>query len=77
MNRLTSNTANGVMDLKIAELKRMVNSIPAERDGESAAMYHPFYRRLFKIEAVDDLQTVRPDLDSQIVFITADEAYGP
>lgn len=65
------------MTIKIAELKRMINSIPTERDGESCAMYHPFYRRLFQIQAVDDLLTIRPDLSSQIVLITADEAYGP
>lgn len=54
----------------------MVMSIPPERDGEVCSMYHPFYRRLFEIKAIDDLKTVRPELDSQIVMITADEAYS-
>lgn len=61
--------------MKLAELKRMVNDIPEARLGEDCAMYHPFYRRLFKIEAIDDLENIRPDMRNRIVLITSDEAY--
>ena len=61
--------------MKLAELKRMVNELPAERLGEDFAMYHPFYRRLFQIEAIDDLNNIRPDLRNRVVLITSNEAY--
>jgi hypothetical protein len=62
--------------MKLFELKRMINDLPENRLGEECFMYHPFYRRLFKIEAIDDLKTVRPDEENRIVLITADEPYG-
>lgn len=54
----------------------MVNAIPTDRDGEPAAVYLPYFRRLFPIVAIDDLRTVRPDIpDNQVVIITTDKAY--
>lgn len=62
--------------MKLYELKRMLDELPEDRLGEECAMYHPFYRRVFKIEAIDDLKTIRPDLENRIVLITSDEPNG-
>jgi len=67
-----------MIPFRVAELKRMINEIPASRDGELCAIYMPYFRRLFPIVAIDDLRTVRPDvLENQIVVITQDNPHEP
>lgn len=62
--------------MKIHELKRIINSIPVARDGEEISMYHPFYRRCFKIEAIDDMDVIDPELPKQLALITASAPHG-
>lgn len=62
--------------MKLYELKRMLDGLHPDRLSEEFCMYHPFYQRLFKVEAIDDLKTIRPDLPDSVVLITSDEAYG-
>lgn len=67
-----------MVPFRVAELKRMVNAIPEDRDGELCSIYLPHYRRLFPIVAIDDLKTVRPDLaENQVVVITQDNPHEP
>ena len=61
--------------MRIAELKLMINSIPEDRLGEDIAMYHPFYQRLFKIEAIDTMKTLLQGAEDRIVLITSDTPY--
>lgn len=62
--------------MKVHEIKRIISNIPPERDGEEISMYHPFYRRLFKIEAIDDANVINPSMPSVLVFVTADAPHG-
>lgn len=54
----------------------MLEELPEERLGEDAYLYHPFYKRLFKVVAVGDLNTIRPDLDNKIVLVTEENPSG-
>lgn len=62
--------------MKVHEIKRLVASIPQDRDGEDISLWHPFYRRLFQIEAVDDLNIIDPSMPRRLVFVTSESPNG-
>jgi len=60
--------------MRVHEIKRLLDELPDERVGEDMYVYHPYFNRLFKIEAIDDLENVRPELgQKRVVFVIAKE----
>lgn len=57
--------------LTYAELRDVLNSLPAERLGEELCMWHPYFQRCFAVEAIDELSSVVPGSDPRIVLITS------
>ena len=62
--------------MKLHELKRMIDSLPPERLGEEVFMFNPFYRRMFKIEAIDELSSIQQGAANTIILITSESPNG-
>ncbi len=59
--------------MKLYELKLLLETLPNDRLSEECAVFHPYYNRVFRIEAIDELNSLLPEADDKIVFIVAKE----
>lgn len=55
--------------MTLYELKKTLDSLPSERLAEELFAYHSHFGRVFKVVAIDDLETLNNQLDNRVVLV--------